>query len=100
MAYGLQTWDANGRDNNTGIVRVLAIGTWKVDAVQSGSASFTVPAGYTMGYLFQATQITSGSKRRRVTISGGRVTLTAVGDGDYSAGTESAIAGNYLFFAR
>ncbi len=101
MAYGLQTFDGNGADNNTGIVRILALGTFSVGQEQSNSATFTVPAGYRMDYLFQSHQATGGTASRRlITISGGTISLSAVGNGDFSAGTQNAMAGYFLLYAR
>ncbi len=100
MSYGLGTWDANGVDNNTGLVRILAVGTWTVTEQQTGSTNFTIPAGYVMDYLFQSSQITYSTNRRRVTIDGGSVTLSPAAAGDFSSGTEAAQSGYYLFFLR
>ncbi|UIL51508.1 hypothetical protein LZU96_14905 [Pantoea agglomerans] len=100
MGYGLGTWDSNGIDNNTGLVRILAVGTWTVSEQQTGSINFIIPSGYVMDYLFQSSQISFSTNRRRVTINGGLVTLSAVGGGDFSSGTEAANAGYYLFFLR
>jgi len=101
MAYGLQTFDGNGVDNNTGIVRILALGTFTVGQEQSNSASFALPSGYRMDYVFQSHQATGGTATRRlITISGGTISLSATGDGDFSAGTQNAMAGYFLLYAR
>lgn len=99
--WGFRTWDANGVDNNTGIVRVLVVGSLAMTSgQQSASATFTVPSGITLDYLFQSTQGEYVYKRRKVVVSGGAVTISSVADGDYSTGTASAAAGYYLFYLR
>ncbi|WP_205956665.1 hypothetical protein [Pantoea stewartii] len=99
--WGFGTWDAQKRDTNTGIVRILVAGTLEVaNGQQSGSFSFQVPAGYRLDYTFQANMGASPSARRRVTISGNNFSISAAGDSDYSTGTLQAYAGTFLFFVR
>lgn len=98
--WGIATWDANGVDNNTGIVRVLVLGTATLtDGQTTGSWSYTVPTGMRIDYLFQNTSGTGTMDRRKFTINGGTVTITAVGS-DYSAGTEPRSAGRVVFYLR
>ncbi|GAB2953982.1 hypothetical protein [Hafnia psychrotolerans] len=89
--WGIQTWDANGNVNNTGIVPVLVVATVYLSAGQiSGSYSYSVPPGFKVAAI--QSPITgdaySGS-RRKITGSGGAITISN-GDGDYSAGTYTA----------
>ncbi|MDR3431036.1 MAG: hypothetical protein P4L95_03860 [Rouxiella aceris] len=92
--WGIQTWDASGVQNNTGLVPVLVIGTVYMSLGQvSGSYAYSVPAGFQVAAI--QSPITgdafSGS-RRRITASGNVVTLSDAA-GDYSAGTISADEG-------
>ena len=89
--WGIQTWDANGNPNNTGIVQVLVVATVYLSAGQvSGTYTYTVPTGFKVAAI--QSPITgdaySGS-RRKVTGSGGTITLSDA-SGDYSAGTYTA----------
>lgn len=99
--WGFGTWDAQGRDTNTGIVRILVAGTLVVaNGQKSGSFSFSVPSGYRLDYTFQANMGASPAGRRRVIISGNNANLSDAGDTDYSSGTVPAYAGTFLFFVR
>lgn len=99
--WGFGTWDPQGRDTNTAIVRVLVAGTMVVaNGQKSGSFSFSVPSGYRLDYTFQANMDSSPRGRRRITISGNNVNLSDVGDTDFSTGTLQAYAGTFLFFVR
>lgn len=99
--WGFGTWDANGNDTNTGIVRILSVGTLSVaNGQKSGSFSFAVPSGYRLDYNFQANMSAQPQGRRRIDISGNTATISSVGDTDYSAGTSPAYAGIFLFFLR
>lgn len=89
--WGIQTWDANGNPNNTGIVQVLVVATVYLSAGQvSGTYSYTVPTGFEVAAI--QSPITgdaySGS-RRKVTGTGGTITISDA-NGDYSAGTYTA----------
>lgn len=98
--WGVATWDENGVDNNTGIVRVLVLGTATLtDGQASGSWNFTVPAGMTIGYLFQNTSSAGTVDRRRFSVTGGTISISAV-SGDYSNGTECRSAGRVIFYLR
>lgn len=98
--WGIATWDANGVDNNTGIVRVLVLGTATLTEGQTtGSWSYTVPAGMRIDYLFQNTAASGTMDRRRFTINGGTVSISAAGT-DYSVGTEPRSAGRVVFYLR
>lgn len=83
--YGFATWDANGVDNNTGIVKINAIASLSADVNTSGSFSYGLPSGYTMDFLIQPAGKFTG--RRRIQISGNVITLTNVADNDYSSDT-------------
>ncbi|ENB6636648.1 hypothetical protein ABH584_002874, partial [Enterobacter hormaechei] len=51
MAWGIQTWDANGIPNNYGIKPVSVVGRVQLSEGQtSGSWSFTIPAGMKVGF--------------------------------------------------
>lgn len=98
--WGVATWDANGADNNTGLVRVLVLGTATlIDGQTTGSWSYTVPAGMRIDYLFQNTSTVGTMDRRRFTVNGGTVSISAAGT-DFSAGTEPRSAGRVVFYLR
>lgn len=99
MAYGFGTWDANGVDNNTGLVKINALGVMQVSAGYTGSQSFNLPSGYTMDFLVQQAGA-MGSGRRRISVSGNTITVSSAGSGDYSEGTWPATEANILAFAR
>ena len=64
--WGIATWDANGVDNNTGLVRVLVLGTATLtDGQTTGTWSYAVPTGMRIDYLFQNTSGTGTMDRRK-----------------------------------
>lgn len=100
MGWGFGTWDANGVDNNTGLVKINALATIRADASTTGSFSYAVPSGYSLSFLVQAGGPFSAG-RRKITISGGVVTLANTTDTDYSAGTYPRYATSFiLIYAR
>lgn len=88
MSWGIQTWDANGNPNNYGIKPVSVVGRIPLAAGQnSGSWSFTVPAGFKVGYVVSLDE-GGNSVGRRIVASGNSITVTAVSDtglGNYPA---------------
>lgn len=101
MAYGIQTWDAAGKPNNYGLVPVSVLGFFAVGQnQQSGSASYTVPAGFVMDILQVCSGETYTQTRRTVTVSGGSITIGAAADTDFGANTYPAIAGFIIAFLR
>jgi hypothetical protein len=88
MDWGIQTWDANGVPNNYGIKPVSVVGRIPLSEGQnSGSWSFTIPAGMKVGF---AVTLDKGavSVGRRIVASGNTITLSAassVGIGNYPA---------------
>lgn len=88
MAWGVQTWDANGNPNNYGIKPVSVVGRIPLAAGQnSGSWSFTVPAGFKVGYVVSLDE-GGNSVGRRIVASGNSITVTAASDiglGNYPA---------------
>lgn len=88
MAWGIQTWDANGNPNNYGIKPVSVVGRIQLSEGQtSGSWSFTIPAGMKVGF---AVSLDKGavSVGRRIVASGNTITLSAAssaGIGNYPA---------------
>lgn len=90
--YGVQTWGANGVPNNYGIKPVSVLSSLLlINGQKSGSWTFTVPAGLKLNYYHiqngngDAGGLNSG--RRKVTISGGIITVSAAGDSEYLANT-------------
>lgn len=88
MDWGIQTWDANGVPNNYGIKPVSVVGRIPLSEGQnSGSWSFTIPAGMRVGF---AVTLDKGavSVGRRIVASGNTITLSAAssaGVGNYPA---------------
>jgi len=100
MAYGFGTWDSNGVDNNTGLVKINALGTLAIDATSNYSQPFSLPSGYTLDYLYQPNGDRTGSGRKRISISGNSVLVAQVSSSDYSNGTFPNVPGTILAFAR
>lgn len=88
MSFGIQTWDANGKPNNYGIKPVSVVGSIPLATGQNtGSWSFTVPAGMNVGF---AVSLDEGGSTvgRRIVASGNTITITAAsntGVGNYPA---------------
>jgi len=100
MAYGFGTWDANGVDNNTGLVKVNALGVMSIDATSNYNQAFSLPSGYSLDYLFQPNGDRNGSGRKRIYSSGANMIVSQVSSSDYSAGTFPNVPGNILVFVR
>ncbi|WP_224948361.1 hypothetical protein [Pantoea sp. alder70] len=100
MAYGFGTWDANGVDNNTGLVKINALGTMAIDATSNYSQSFSLPSGYSLDYLFQPNADRTGEGRKRISVSGSAILVTQVASTDYTNGTFPNVPGTILAFAR
>lgn len=99
MAWGFATWDANGVDNNTGLVKINALATIQASNTTAGTFSYSVPAGYSLDFLVQPAGQYTG--RRRIQVSGGNIILTNVADTDYSAGTYPSYDMSFiLIYAR
>ncbi|WP_413499173.1 hypothetical protein [Buttiauxella gaviniae] len=88
MAWGFQTWDANGTPNNYGIKPVSVVGRIQLTAGQtSGNWSFTVPSGMKVGFAVSLDE-GGNSVGRRIVASGNTITVTtasSVGLGNYPA---------------
>lgn len=88
MAWGIQTWDANGIPNNYGIKPVSVVGRIQLSEGQtSGSWSFTIPAGMKVGFVASLDK-GAVSVGRRIVASGNTITLSAAssaGIGNYPA---------------
>lgn len=88
MAWGIQTWDASGAPNNYGIKPVSVVGRIQLSEGQNtGSWSFTIPAGMKIGF---AISLDKGavSVGRRIVASGNSITLSpasTAGIGNYAA---------------
>ncbi|HCT3170578.1 TPA: hypothetical protein OTT09_001896 [Enterobacter asburiae] len=88
MTWGIQTWDANGSPNNYGIKPVSVVGRIQLSEGQnSGSWSFTIPAGMKVGFVVSLDK-GAVSVGRSIVASGNTITLGAansVGIGNYPA---------------
>lgn len=88
MTWGIQTWDASGKPNNYGIKPVSVVGRIPLTTGQnSGSWSFSVPAGMRVGF---AVSLDEGGNTvgRRIVASGNTITISPssdVGLGNYPA---------------
>lgn len=101
MGWGIQTWDANGNKNNYGLVPVSMLGFFSVtNGQQSGSASYTLPSGFVMEILQVSSDAAYTTTRRKINISGGSVSISAVSDTDFSANTYPAVAGFIIAYLR
>jgi len=102
MSWGIQTWDASGNLNNYGLVPISVLGFFPVtNGQQSGSATYTVPTGFIMEVLQICADTAYTTKRRKITVSGGTVTLSAASsDTDFGAGTFPAIGGFIIAYLR
>lgn len=100
MAYGFGTWDASGTDNNTGLVKINALGVMSIDATSNYNQAFSLPSGYSLDYLFQASADRSGNGRKKIYTSGASILVSQVSGSDYSAGTFPNVPGNILVFVR
>ncbi|KAF6685044.1 hypothetical protein [Pantoea sp. EKM20T] len=100
MAYGFGTWDVSGVDNNTGLVKINALGVMPIDATSNYNQAFSLPAGYSLDYLFQASGDRSGNGRKKIYVSGSNIVVGQVSGSDYSAGTFPNVPGNILVFVR
>lgn len=99
MTWGFGTWDASGVDNNTGLVKINALGAWQLAPGVTGSQSFSLPAGYTLDYLVQGYGDFTGT-RKKITVSGNTITVAATSSSDYSAGTYPDVGMTILAYAR
>lgn len=101
MAWGFQTWDANGKPNNYGLVPITVVGRLQMAFEQvTGSAVFAVPAGYVLDYIQSPSSYGYTQVRRAVNISGGNVTITSAPQTSFGIGTESAQPGFIVFYLR
>lgn len=101
MSWGIQTWDANGKPNNYGLVPVSVLGFFSVtNGQQSGSASYTLPSGFVMEILQVSSDAAYTTVRRKINISGGSVSISAVSELDFSANTYPAVAGFIIAYLR
>lgn len=99
MAWGFGTWDANGVDNNTGLVRINALATLQAASGTTGTFTFALPSGYTLDFLVQPGGVATG--RRRIVVSGSALILTNVSDTDFSTGTYPRYAMTFILaYAR
>ncbi|KWZ93413.1 hypothetical protein HMPREF3212_00195 [Citrobacter freundii] len=96
MEWGVQTWNANGVPNNYGIKPVSVYGTQLLaNGQKSGSWTVSVPLGLKLNYYHVANASETspggmGSGRRRVSVSGNTITVSAAGDTEYAANTFQA----------
>lgn len=89
MAWGIQTWDANGAPNNYGIKPVSVVGQVVLASGQtSGSYSFAVPTGFKVGFAVTLESGAYAAVGRRIVASGNTITISPAseaGIGNYPA---------------
>ncbi|MDP9706636.1 UNVERIFIED_ORG: hypothetical protein J2W64_003850 [Rahnella aquatilis] len=92
--YGIQTWSASGTPNNTGLVKILILGSVYLSKDQvSGSWSYSVPPGYKVAAMQSPVMGAElSSARRKITTTTTGVSLSSAG-ADYSTGTFTAAEG-------
>ena len=102
MSWGIQTWDASGKVNNYGLVPISVLGFFSVsNGQQSGGATYSLPAGFVMEILQVCSDSNYTTKRRKITVSGGMVTITAASsDIDFGVNTFPAVAGFIIAYLR
>lgn len=100
MTWGFGTWDADGVDNNTGLVRVNALATLLIDATSNYTQAYSVPSGYTLDFLFQPNGEVSGTGRKSISVNGNTITVSQVDSGNYSNNTFPNVPGALLLFVR
>lgn len=101
MAWGFQSWDANGVPNNYGITPITVVGRFSLATDQvSGTFNYSVPAGYALEYIQCPTAMAYTSVRRVITISGGAVTISQGADTSFGIGTEMAQAAVIVLYLR
>lgn len=83
MAYGFGTWDANGFDNNKGIVPTSILSYASLASGNlTGNWSFSVPSGRTLRFLFFLNgNEDGGGNRRSIVVSGASVIMSAASSG-------------------
>lgn len=86
--YGVQTWDANGRPNNTGLVPVFILGYVYLGENQEGSWGYSVPSGFVLDYMMVPNPGgLSQNGRRSINVSGGTITAVNNNGSDLSPNT-------------
>lgn len=79
--FGIATWDANGNANNYGIKPSVVVGYISLSSGQvSGTYTFTVPTGCKLSYGVALDYGSTSSTRRKISISGGTVSISSVGN--------------------
>lgn len=79
--FGIATWDANGKANNYGIKPSVVVGYISLSSGQvSGTYTFTVPTGCKLSYAMTLDYGTISSTRRKISISGGTVSISSAGN--------------------
>lgn len=88
MAFGVATWDAQGRPNNYGIKPVSVVGIIKLTQGQTwGSWSFDIPSGMKVGFAVTL-DVGGTTVGRAIRASGNTITVSAAnsaGIGNYPA---------------
>ncbi|MBW0059835.1 hypothetical protein [Escherichia coli] len=100
--FGVATWDANGNPNNYGIKPSVVVGYISLSSGQvSGTYTFTVPTGCKLSYGISLDYgTTSFNPRRKITISGGTVTISRASDNQIGANIWSASQCELIIFTE
>lgn len=100
--FGFAGWKESGIKNNYGIKPISVLGYFSVtNGQQSGNATYTIPSGFIMEVLQVCADSNYTTTRRKVTVSGGTVTISAASaDTDFGANTFPAVAGFIIAYIR
>lgn len=98
--FGFATWDENGVDNNTGFVKVNALGSIFVAAGGGGSYSFNVPPGYSLDFMVQQVGQPGYDNRKKIYVSGNSIVVGVVSNDYYGADSYPFVDFVILAFAR
>lgn len=96
MAWGMQTWDKNGKPNNHGIKPVSVYGSQLLaNGQKSGKWTVPVPTGFRLNFYHVLNNSDTSSEgmgigRRRITVSGNTITVSGAGDYEFAANTFQA----------
>lgn len=95
--YGIATWDSSGNYNNFGIVPVSVIDALTLARDQvSGTYYYTVPNGCYISCIQVMMDDRHSVSRRRISVSGGVISISPANQNDFSAGTEPAVSASVI----
>lgn len=99
MVWAFGTWDAQGRDNNTGLVKINVVATMWIDGASNYAQAFPLPSGYTLDYMFQPGGEKVNNDRKRISVQGNVINVTQ-SPGAYDGLTFPNVPGLIIAFVR